>query len=278
MLSTDGIRMQHGDSTTPKLLAQHLDVVYVNHKTGAETVALKDISLDIKNGEFICIVGPSGCGKTTFLNTVAGLIKQTRGSLMIDGQKVNGPGKDRSMVFQSASLLPWRNVLGNVVYGLELHGRLNKETKEQAQEYINMVGLKGFENYYPHELSGGMQQRVNLARALAVDPQIILLDEPFAALDAQTREFMQKELLRIWSETKKTSLFITHQIDEAIYLADRVFIFGARPGRLVDVVDVDIPRPRDLNIKRNPRFLELVDYVWSIIEAESSKQGFDDRH
>lgn len=165
--------------------------------------------------------------------------------------------------------------MNNVLYGLELHNRLSGDSKERAQQFINMVGLKGFENHYPHELSGGMQQRVNLARALAVEPKILLLDEPFAALDAQTREFMQKELLRIWSETKKTSLFITHQIDEAIYLADRVFIFGARPGRVVDVINVDLPRPRDLNVKRNPVFLELVDYVWSIIEAESSKQGFD---
>lgn len=274
MLQSDKNPKSASDSAADKLVAQHLDVVYVNSKTGAETVALKDISLSVRDGEFICIVGPSGCGKTTFLNTVAGLIKQTRGTLLIDGQKVNGPGRDRSMVFQSPCLLPWRNVMNNVLYGLELHKRVSPETRRRAQEYITMVGLKGFENYYPHELSGGMQQRVNLARALAVDPKIILLDEPFAALDAQTREFMQKELLRIWSETKKTSLFITHQIDEAIYLADRVFIFGARPGRVIEVVNVDIPRPRDLHVKRNPVFLELVDHVWSVIESESSKQGF----
>jgi NitT/TauT family transport system ATP-binding protein len=178
------------------------------------------------------------------------------------------------MVFQSPSLLPWRTVLKNVLYGVEMQKKLSPKSVEQAKEYIAMVGLKGFEDYYPHELSGGMQQRVNLARALAVNPEILLLDEPFAALDAQTREFMQRELLRIWSETKKTSLFITHQIDEAVYLADRVFVFGARPGRIVDVVDIGIERPRDLNLKRNPRFLELVDHIWGLIEAESSKQGF----
>ncbi|MGG1661599.1 ABC transporter ATP-binding protein [Brevibacillus sp. NRS-1366] len=275
MLKAEDQQLRNAGSSIPKLSAQNLDIVYTNSKTGVETKALSDINLQIQEGEFICIVGPSGCGKTTFLNTVAGLLKATRGTLAIDGQKVDGPGRDRSMVFQSASLLPWRNVMNNVLYGLELHNRLSGDSKERAQQFINMVGLKGFENHYPHELSGGMQQRVNLARALAVEPKILLLDEPFAALDAQTREFMQKELLRIWSETKKTSLFITHQIDEAIYLADRVFIFGARPGRVVDVINVDLPRPRDLNVKRNPVFLELVDYVWSIIEAESSKQGFD---
>lgn len=266
--------LSNGNLRETKLLAQNLDVTYTNSKTGAETVALKNINLEIKEGEFICIVGPSGCGKTTFLNTVAGLVKKSNGILKIDDQDVNGPGRDRSMVFQSPSLLPWRTVLNNVRYGVEMQKKITPQTAEQVLEYIAMVGLKGFENYYPHELSGGMQQRVNLARALAVNPEIILLDEPFAALDAQTREFMQKELLRIWSETKKTSLFITHQIDEAVYLADRVFVFGARPGRIVDVVDIDIERPRDLNLKRNPRFLELVDHIWALIEAESSKQGF----
>ncbi len=165
----------------------------------------------------------------------------------------------------------------NVLYGVELLKQLTAEKKKEAKEFIEMVGLKGYENHYPHELSGGMQQRVNLARALTVNPSLILLDEPFSALDAQTREFMQGELLRIWDETKKTSLFITHQIDEAVFLADRVFVFGARPGRVVEVVDVDIPRPRDLHVKRSPEFLKFVDHIWSIIEQESSKQGFDNK-
>lgn len=181
------------------------------------------------------------------------------------------------MVFQNPSLLPWRTVLENVLYGVELLKQITAEKKKEAKEFIEMVGLKGYENHYPHELSGGMQQRVNLARALTVNPSLILLDEPFSALDAQTREFMQGELLRIWDETKKTSLFITHQIDEAVFLADRVFVFGARPGRVVEVVDVDIPRPRDLHVKRSPEFLEFVDLIWSIIEQESSKQGFDNK-
>jgi len=261
-------------SRNVKLSSRNLDVVYRNLKTNTEVVALHNINLDIIEGEFICIVGPSGCGKTTFLNTVAGLIKPSRGQILLDNQEITGPGADRSMVFQTPSLFPWRTVIKNVLYGLEIQKRLTDETKKMAYQYIEMVGLKGFENYYPHELSGGMQQRVNLARALTVNPSLLLLDEPFSALDAQTREFMQAELLRIWSETQKTSIFITHQIDEAVFLADRVFVFGARPGRVVEVIDVDIPRPRNLNIKRNPKFLELVDRIWSIIEQESTKQGF----
>lgn len=257
-----------------KLSSKHLDVTYVNHKTGAEVLALQNINLDIKDGEFICIVGPSGCGKTTFINTIIGLLEPSKGTISLDNQNVEGPGDDRAMVFQTPNLLPWRTVMDNVLYGLEIQKRISNETKKQAHEHINMVGLKGYENNYPHELSGGMQQRVNLARALTVDPSILLLDEPLSALDAQTREFMQEELLRIWSESKKTSLFITHQIDEAVYLADRVIVFGARPGRVVDIIDVNIPRPRALSIKRNPKFLNLTDRIWSIIEQESTKQGF----
>lgn len=260
-----------------KLCSRNLDVVYRNNKTNTEVVALKNINLEIKNGEFICIVGPSGCGKTTFLNTVAGLIKPSSGEILLDNKPIEGPGIDRAVVFQSPSLLPWRTVLDNVTYGLEIQKRLTDETRKLALEYIELVGLKGFENHYPHELSGGMQQRVNLARALTVDPSLLLLDEPFSALDAQTREFMQEELLRIWSETKKTSIFITHQIDEAVYLADRVVVFGARPGRVVEIVDVAIPRPRGLNLKRDPQFLQLIDRIWSIIEQESAKQGFHHR-
>lgn len=260
-----------------KLLTRFLNVTYVNNKTGAEVIALENINIDIKDGEFICIVGPSGCGKTTFLNTVIGLLRPSKGEILLDQKKIDGPGKDRAMVFQNPSLLPWRTVLDNVLYGVELHKALSAEKKQEAMEFIEMVGLKGFENHFPHELSGGMQQRVNLARALTVNPSLLLLDEPFSALDAQTREFMQGELLRIWSETKKTSIFITHQIDEAVFLADRVFVFGARPGRVVEVIDVNIPRPRSLNVKRNPEFIQLVDHIWSIIEKESSKQGFDDR-
>ncbi len=184
------------------------------------------------------------------------------------------------MVFQHASLLPWRTVFKNVAYGLELRGAMNKEAKERVQRYVSLVGLEGFEEAYPHELSGGMQQRANLARALAADPEILLMDEPFAALDAQTREFMQQELLKVWNATRKTVLFITHQIDEAIFLADRVVVMSARPGRIKAIFDIDIPRPRTLHVKREPVFLKYLDEIWTLIEEEVRKSGqfiLDDR-
>ncbi len=179
------------------------------------------------------IVGPSGCGKTTLLNIVAGLLPYEEGTVSIDGKRVEGPGVDRAVVFQHSALLPWRTIAGNVRYGMEMQRRFDEATmRERADHFVKMVGLSGFERHYPNELSGGMQQRVNLARALAADPEVLLMDEPFAALDAQTREFMQAELLKIWSQARKTVLFITHQINEAVYLADRVAVMSARPGRL----------------------------------------------
>jgi NitT/TauT family transport system ATP-binding protein len=193
---------------------------------------------------------------------------------MIDGKRISGPGIDRAVVFQHSSLLPWRTIAGNVRYGMELQKRFNEATmKERTDYFIKLVGLTGFERHYPSELSGGMQQRVNLARALAADPVVLLMDEPFAALDAQTREFMQAELLKIWTKAKKTVVFITHQINEAIYLADRVVVMSARPGRVKDVFQVPFERPRNLSLKREPRFLELEDSVWKLIEEESDKLG-----
>ncbi|MCA1647862.1 MAG: ABC transporter ATP-binding protein [Chloroflexi bacterium] len=231
--------------------------------------ACDSVSLDVRPGEFVSIVGPSGCGKTTFLNAVDGLQPISGGSLELNGQPITRPGPDRAMVFQQASLLPWRTVLGNVIYGLELLGHSSRRDRNQrARDFIRLVGLAGFEDAFPTELSGGMQQRVNLARALATDPEMLLLDEPFAALDAQTREFMQRELLRIWGETRKTALFITHDIKEAVYLADRVVVFTRRPGRVKTCVDIDLPRPRDLSIKREPKFLNYEDEIWRSIEEE----------
>jgi NitT/TauT family transport system ATP-binding protein len=228
----------------------------------------------VEDSEFMAIVRPSGCGKTSMLNIVAGLLPYEEGNVSIDGKRVSGPGIDRAVVFQHSSLLPWRTIAGNVRYGMELQKRFDEATmKERTDAFIKLVGLTGFERHYPSELSGGMQQRVNLARALAADPVVLLMDEPFAALDAQTREFMQAELLKIWSKAKKTVVFITHQINEAIYLADRVVVMSARPGRVKDVFEVPFPRPRNLSLKRDPRFLELEDAVWKLIEEESDRLG-----
>jgi NitT/TauT family transport system ATP-binding protein len=220
------------------------------------------------DGEFVSIVGPSGCGKTTFLSVVDGLIPATSGRILVDGVVVTAPGSDRAVVFQDACLLPWRTVLNNVVYGLECRGVAVAAARARAQRFIDLVGLTGFEQHYPHELSGGMQQRVNLARALVTDPKVLLMDEPFAALDAQTREFMQEELLQIWVKAKKTVLFITHQIDEAIYLSDRVVVFSGRPGRVKDIIDVAIARPRKLGVKRESHFHAMEDRIWQLIEED----------
>lgn len=255
------------------LRATDVSLEYVNRRTGKRLLALDKVNLEVRQGEFVCIVGPSGCGKTTFLSCVDGLIPTTSGSITLDGREVTGPGHDRAMVFQQASLLPWRTVMGNVTYGLEIQGWDKKRARERGREFVRLVGLDGFADAYPTELSGGMQQRVNLARALATDPEMLLLDEPFAALDAQTREFMQAELLKIWQATRKTALFITHQINEAIYLADRVLVFSARPGRVREDIRIDLPRPRSLRIKRDPTFLEYEDHIWNIIEDEVRRAG-----
>ena len=222
----------------------------------------------------MAIVGPSGCGKTTLLNIVAGLLPYEEGTVSIDGKRVSGPGVDRAVVFQHASLLPWRTVAGNVRYGMEMQKRFDEAVMTQRTDYfIKLVGLAGFERHYPSELSGGMQQRVNLARATAADPLVLLMDEPFAALDAQTRELMQAELLKIWAEAHKTVLFITHQINEAVYLADRVAVMSPRPGRLKDVVRIPFERPRPLSLKREPRFLEVEDAIWQLVEEKDEKAG-----
>jgi len=257
-----------------KLQIDHLTKHYWLEREERNVLALSDVSFSVDDGEFMAIVGPSGCGKTSMLNIIAGLLPYEDGNVFIDGKRVSGPGIDRAVVFQHASLLPWRTIAGNVRYGMELQKRFDQATmKERTEYFIKLVGLSGFERHYPSELSGGMQQRVNLARALAADPVVMLMDEPFAALDAQTREFMQAELLKIWSKAKKTVVFITHQINEAIYLADRVVVMSARPGRLKDIFQVPFERPRNLSLKRDPRFLALEDSVWKLIEEESERLG-----
>ena len=230
--------------------------------------ALQNFDIDIEEGEFLSIVGPSGCGKSTFLNVLLGLIRPDSGDVRMQNKPITGPGTDRAMVFQEFGLLPWRTVQHNVELGLELKGMAAQARHQVSQPLIEMTGLAGFESHYPHELSGGMKQRVGLARALATDPNVLLMDEPFAALDAQTRDVMQVELLRIWQETKKTVLFVTHQIDEAVYLADRVVVMTARPGRINEIIDVDRARPRSLDIKRTPTFVGYVDRIWHRIEHE----------
>jgi NitT/TauT family transport system ATP-binding protein len=236
--------------------------------------AIVDVNLDVRDGEFLAVVGPSGCGKTTFINIVDGLLPISSGSIELDGTPIGKPGRDRAMVFQQPSLFPWRTVLDNVIYGLQLSRKHSKaELREIGQRFIDMVGLTGFEKSFPGQLSGGMQQRVNLARALAIDPTMILLDEPFAALDFQTREHMQLELLKIFSKAGKTAIFITHDINEAVFLADRVAVFSKRPGTIKLLVDIDISRPRELAVKRTPEFLAYDQILWKSIEEEAMFDG-----
>ncbi len=239
--------------------------------------ALRGIDLAVDRGEFIALVGPSGCGKTTFLRIVAGLEPATSGKVLIDGKPVTKPGGDRGFVFQSDSLLPWRNVFDNAMIGPEVAGRAGPAEKRRTLELLKLVGLEGFEGYHPRQLSGGMRQRVNLARALAIDPDILLMDEPFSALDAQTREIMQTELLRIWDQGRKTVLFVTHQIDEAVFLSDRVLVFARRPGRVQENVTVTLPRPRELAMKRTPEFVRYVDHIWRLIEDDVRASVIEER-
>lgn len=230
--------------------------------------ALQNIDVAVEQGEFISVVGPSGCGKTTFLRIVAGLELATSGTILLDGKPLLGPGGNRGFVFQNDSLLPWRTVLSNALIGPEVAGQIGTRERQRTLDLLKLVGLGGFENYYPRQLSGGMRQRVNLARALAIDPEVLLMDEPFASLDAQTREIMQTELLRIWEQGRKTVVFVTHQIDEAVFLSDRVLVFARRPGRLQETVEIELPRPRNLAIKRSPEFVAYVDRIWKMIEHD----------
>lgn len=211
-----------------KLIVRNLSISYTLQRQATFVHALQQVNLTVSAGEFVTLVGPSGCGKSTLLHAVAGLLPNYTGEILIDDQPIHGPGRERAMVFQAPALLPWRTVTGNVTYGLELHGLPQRQARQRAQPWIELVGLGGFAESYPRELSGGMQQRVNLARALAVQPELLLFDEPLSALDAQTREVMQVELQRIWLETRCSALYVTHQIDEAIFLADKVVVLSAR--------------------------------------------------
>ncbi|NOU99854.1 ABC transporter ATP-binding protein [Paenibacillus planticolens] len=234
--------------------------------------ALQDINLEVKQGEFMVIVGPSGCGKSTLLDLLAGLTKPSSGQILLDGKAITGPNLDRGIVFQQYALFPWKTTLANVEFGLEAKGVPRKERREKALSFINLVGLSGFENRYPHEISGGMKQRVAIARSLAYDPEVLLMDEPFAALDAQTRETLQSELLRIWEATKKTIIFITHGIEEAVYLGQRVAVMTSRPGRIKKVLDIPFQaRRNEDDLRSNPEFVKLRHEVWELLKDEVSK-------
>lgn len=247
--------------------AQNLTLTF-RPKNREPVTALTGLNLTVGKGEFVSIVGPSGCGKSTFLNVLLGLIPHDGGTLTLDGAPIKGPGRERAMVFQEFGLLPWRTVAGNIELGLELKGTPAPQRAAAAEGLIQLVGLKGFEKHYPHELSGGMKQRVGLARALATEPEVLLMDEPFAALDAQTRDLMQTELLDIWERTNKTVLFVTHSIEEAAYLSDRVIVMTARPGRTKDVLRIDLPRPRDYEMRLTPRFNEIKLRIWEVLKEE----------
>ncbi|HVP94568.1 MAG TPA: ABC transporter ATP-binding protein [Methanoregulaceae archaeon] len=244
-----------------KLEINHISKVF---EEGTEASrALSDISTVVAEKEFLCILGPSGCGKTTLLRIVAGLESATEGSITLDGEKITGPSPKMAMIFQDYSLYPWRTVIENIAFGLEIKDVDRDKREKIAESYLDLIGLQEFGNNYPYELSGGMRQRVAVARALAIDPSVLLMDEPFGALDAQTRNMLQIEILKIWEKTQKTVLFVTHSVDEAVFLADRIMVLTSRPGRIKDIVPIDLPRPRD---RTSPDFAKIRRYVLSLID------------
>jgi NitT/TauT family transport system ATP-binding protein len=237
---------------------------------GREVLALDQVSLEVANREFVALLGPSGCGKSTLLYLIGGFLPVEKGAILVDGAPVTGPGPDRGIVFQHFALFPWKTVRGNILYGLERQNMPKEEREKRAQDFIELVGLTGFEDSYPSQLSGGMKQRTAIARTLAFDPKILLMDEPFGALDAQTRELMQSELLRIWQRTPKTVIFVTHDVQEAVYLADRVAVMSARPGRIKTIVDTKFDK-NDPNIHKSKAFVEKVDELWNLVKVEAIK-------
>jgi NitT/TauT family transport system ATP-binding protein len=253
------------DNDQIKIKIQNIKKIF---NTGKKVVALNKVNLDINKKEIAVILGPSGCGKSTLLYLIAGFEKPTNGKIYLDGHIIKKPGADRGFVFQDFALYPWRTVLRNITFGLEIKGISKAEAEKKALDYIRIVGLKGFEHAYPHTLSGGMKQRVGLARALVYDPEVLLMDEPFGALDAQTRKLMQMELVKIWEKMKKTIIFVTHSVIEAVYLADRVFIMTARPGKIKGVIDVNLPRPRDYTDKN---YLKYRKQILDLLEEEIVK-------
>lgn len=248
--------------------AVNIRKVYNGRKDKQETVAIAGLSMQVKHNEFVAIVGPSGCGKSTFLLMVAGLEKQTSGALTIEGAPIKGPGEQRSIVFQEYLLFPWRTVEGNIEFGPQMRGIPRNDSRANTKDLIELMGLKGFEDCYPHELSGGMRQRVAIARALANKPEVLLMDEPFGALDALTRESLQLELQKIWLQSRCTVLFVTHSIAEAIFLADRVLVMSKRPGVIKEEVTIDLERPRTRDMHTSKQFREYESHLKSIVWEE----------
>lgn len=238
-----------------KIVLQQVNMIYPN---GNGTHALSDINLEIEPGEFVCVLGSSGCGKSTLLEIIAGLLKQTSGKVLLNGQEINGPSKDIGVVFQDSSLFPWRTVRQNIEFGLEIHGRSKQDKQELVAKYVTMMGLVGFENQYPHQLSGGMRQRVGLARTMVNNPDVLLMDEPLGALDYQTRQTLQDEIIRLWEQEKKTLIFITHDVSEAVYLGTRVVLFSPRPGRVSDIYTIDHARPRSRTAVKQLTLIEKI--------------------
>ncbi|MBF6241020.1 ABC transporter ATP-binding protein [Nocardia otitidiscaviarum] len=262
--------------TPVKLALRGVGKQFPGREPGEPFTAVENISLDVRAGEFLVLVGPSGSGKSTLLDLLAGLSRPTTGTILLDGAPVTGPGLDRGIVFQQYALLPWRTARANIEFGLEAQGLPRRQRRSLAADYLALVGLDGFGEHYPHELSGGMRQRVAIARSLAFDPEVLLMDEPFAALDAQTRESLQDELLRIWTSTGKTILFITHSIDEAVYLGQRVAVLTSRPGRVKEIVNIDLEHGAETDIRSSERFREFRHHIWSLLRGEVARaQGLE---
>jgi len=259
---------------TAKIVATNINRVYnIKNKidgTTTEFQAIKQLDLTVNKGEFLAIVGPSGCGKSTFLDMIAGLAKPSSGEIFIDGKLITGPALDRGIVLQGYALFPWRTIRKNVEFGLEVKKVPKKDREVISQKFLDLVGLQTFEDRYPHELSGGMKQRVAIARALAYDPEVLLMDEPFAAVDAQTRESLQEELLRIWEKTKKTIVFVTHGIDEAVFLADRVAVMSTNPGSIKEIIEINLPRPRNDSIRSSAEFGWYRHKIWELLQTDSA--------
>jgi NitT/TauT family transport system ATP-binding protein len=249
-----------------KLEIKNVEKIFSSRNS--DVVALNGVSLDIMDNEFVTVVGPSGCGKSTLLNIIAGLTPPTAGQVLCDGREITGTGTERGVIFQEYALFPWLTVRGNVEFGLKMQGVQKQKVNEIAMKYIKMVDLMDFIDHYPKELSGGMKQRVAIARAYAANPSVLLMDEPFGALDAQTRTQLQEELLLTWEKEQKTCFFITHDVDEAIVLGTKVVIMSARPGRIKEIVDIEIPYPRNQATKMSPKFLEVKNYIWGQVYKE----------